>query len=373
MGDRISFGETGPKFVVSATAEVAPTGPEQSVFKGTEADAPPPLSHGAALLDRASGRRYEARGLRIRIGRGRECEIRVPVDAVSRVHAELLGDRTGAYAIRDAGSKNGTWLNDARVGQPTPVGLGDRVMLGQGGPVLVVEALGALRDRALPEPEPPGARRSSTYLRAVAVELGSASGRHWRSLTVVACVLAAGLGGAVFGVYRMLSGELEASERRAETAADSTRVRETALAEALAAARAAAAPTTEVDSLRAALESAQVRTAALGAAMARAQQALGDQLAAGETHRLAAQAELDRLRAELAAAERPHSSRRVGRQSPPSGGSGGSANGRRRGQTARCARRGLRVRGRAESGRDRSRDGRPGLPLLQRHELRHQS
>src|SRR5207245_5268948 len=70
------------------------------------------------------------------------------------------------------------------------------------------------------------------------------------------------------------------------------------------AARAAAAPAALVESLRAQLRVAEASTADLRAALARAQAALSSQLDAGEQRRLAAQAEVQRLRDELSAAER---------------------------------------------------------------------
>ena len=101
--------------------------------------------YGITLLDAATGRLYEARGVRIRIGRGRECELRlegVPASLVSRVHAELSVGASGALTLADAGSTNGTFVNEERVTAPMPVRLGDRIALGRGGPVLVVEGLG---------------------------------------------------------------------------------------------------------------------------------------------------------------------------------------------------------------------------------------
>ena len=102
-------------------------------------------AYGITLLDAATGRLYEARGVRIRIGRGRECELRlegVSESLVSRVHAELTVGPSGALTLSDAGSTNGTLVNEERVTAPMPVRLGDRIMLGRGGPVLVVEGLG---------------------------------------------------------------------------------------------------------------------------------------------------------------------------------------------------------------------------------------
>lgn len=102
-------------------------------------------AYGITLLDAATGRLYEARGVRIRIGRGRECELRLDdasENLVSRVHAELTVGPSGALTLDDAGSANGTFVNDERVTAPMPVRLGDRITLGRGGPVLVVEGLG---------------------------------------------------------------------------------------------------------------------------------------------------------------------------------------------------------------------------------------
>jgi serine protease Do len=69
-------------------------------------------------------------------------------------------------------------------------------------------------------------------------------------------------------------------------------------------ARVAAAPAARVESLRGQLASAEARTTELRAALERAQTALTAQLAAGEARRVAAQDEVQRLRDELAAAER---------------------------------------------------------------------
>ena len=97
------------------------------------------------LLDLATGQRHEARGIRIRLGRGRECEVPLLDSSdriVSRIHAELTVGPTGALVVCDVESSNGTFVNDKRITEPIPVRLGDRIMLGAGGPVLVVEGLG---------------------------------------------------------------------------------------------------------------------------------------------------------------------------------------------------------------------------------------
>jgi pSer/pThr/pTyr-binding forkhead associated (FHA) protein len=160
VGDEIRLGETGPRIRVAAVTEEPAAPPTQvelpalvssSAAPAAEAGAAaaPPLPeirpYAITLLAADTGRRFEARGTRIRIGRGKECEVR-PVDtadaAVSRVHAELLVGPTGALTLKDAGSTNGTLLNGEPLAEPTPVRLGDRIQLGRAGPVLIVEGLG---------------------------------------------------------------------------------------------------------------------------------------------------------------------------------------------------------------------------------------
>jgi pSer/pThr/pTyr-binding forkhead associated (FHA) protein len=144
-------------------------------------------AYGVTLLDAGTGQLYEAHGVRIRLGRGRECEVRLGgrVEAVvSRVHAELTVGPSGALAVRDAGSTNGTFLNDERVTAGVPVRLGDRIGLGPSGPVLIVAGLGTAP--RLPVAQPP-----------------AAPGRRltWRVGVVVALLLA----GAAYGVYRLVA------------------------------------------------------------------------------------------------------------------------------------------------------------------------
>jgi len=66
---------------------------------------------------------------RIVIGRSSRSDLVVPDLSLSRVHAEIYreGDR---YLIKDAGSKNGTFLNDRPVSAPTTLRKGDKIGLG---------------------------------------------------------------------------------------------------------------------------------------------------------------------------------------------------------------------------------------------------
>jgi len=283
VGDKISLGDSGPKLSVAAvTEEVAPTVAEHPAIEMR--------AYAVSLLHAATGRRHEGRGTRIRLGRGRECEVQLAGEAeaiVSRVHAELTIGPSGGLMIRDAGSKNGTFVNGDRVTGLLPVRLGDHITLGRSGPVLIVEGLGtapmavarppgradrrplrgmigAALTRAREERRR-GGRRSTAFLRALAAEMGHDSRRKLRWLAALTFVLVLLLGGAVYAVYWLLSGEVAATAAQQRSAEDSTRAEAERLRQELAAARAAAAPAARVDSLRAQLESAQARTAELRA------------------------------------------------------------------------------------------------------------
>ena len=304
-GDVIGLGESGPRFSVAAVADVLEaTVPERPGLGASppERHTPPEArAYGVTLLAALTGRRYEARGVRIRLGRGRECEVQPvgPTDTiVSRVHAELTVGSTGGLVIRDVGSTNGTFVNDEPVIEPVPIRLGDRIMLGKGGPVLIVEGIGTA-------PQLPGApRRSHVGPKTLRAMIGAAIAKAKRRLAAWVALLVLFFGAGVYGVYWLVSGEVQETERERRTAGDSTRAETERLRQELAAARVAAAPAALVESLRVKLQAAEASTADLRATLVRAQAALSSQLAAGEERRLAAQAEVQRLRDELAATER---------------------------------------------------------------------
>lgn len=342
VGDEVRLGETGPRLTVLAVRQA----PEATLpeFPAPAVAAPPerrgPLApearlYGVTLIATTTGKRFEAQGTRIRIGRGKECEIRAVEGSegiVSRVHAELSVGPGGGLSLRDVGSKNGTFLNGDRIAEPMPVRLGDRITLGPGGPVLVVEGIGTGPMKAAARPPAPrapqgmghhtvmglinsalaqareerrrGGRGSTAFLKAVAEEVGKDSRRKFRWLTALITVLVLLLAGGVYGVYWLLTQQVQQTEVERRTAEDSARADAERLRHELEAARAAAAPAATVDSLRAQLESAQVRTTELGEALERAQGALGQQLAQGEAQRQASQRELERLRDQLTAAQR---------------------------------------------------------------------
>lgn len=70
----------------------------------------------------------------IGVGRGENNDIIVEAASVSKFHAFVVQDGAG-FAVSDAGSKNGTFVNDARVGgyrdaKPTRLVDGDKLRLG---------------------------------------------------------------------------------------------------------------------------------------------------------------------------------------------------------------------------------------------------
>jgi DNA-binding response OmpR family regulator len=62
------------------------------------------------------------------VGRDPECDIYLPDRQVSRRHATVRRTATG-YTVADEGSKNGTWLNGARVAAPVGLSDGDVVSI----------------------------------------------------------------------------------------------------------------------------------------------------------------------------------------------------------------------------------------------------
>jgi diguanylate cyclase (GGDEF)-like protein len=63
----------------------------------------------------ATGKMFRLSGLPLHIGRGKDCEIYIDDEGISRKHAMLEGDQYGNVAITDLNSTNGTYFNGSRI------------------------------------------------------------------------------------------------------------------------------------------------------------------------------------------------------------------------------------------------------------------
>jgi pSer/pThr/pTyr-binding forkhead associated (FHA) protein/S1-C subfamily serine protease len=355
-GQTVGLGEHGPKLAVVLEPAVSPppsaptpvAGPNDATLPLSSFSPPPPAPPAAApglavvLVRVSSGERLEAAGTRLRLGRGQECELRLPGEkVVSRVHAEIVLRPDGAIVVRDARSRNGTFRNGAPVTGDEPLAKGDRLQPGPQGPEFIVDELtlrvaavpvvaAAPRPRAVSQPSPPaaapqppavsGVRRSfggvgrTVFVRQILEQSEQKHASRVRAIIwTFVLLLLGGVGGVLWwGDRRARETEAELAAQRAaleaaRAAADSSRA--AALAEyqelslALEEARAGSAPAAVVDSLRTALAEARSRTASLEAALDRARSELGQQLLAGDSLRRATQRETERLRAVFASSQ----------------------------------------------------------------------
>ena len=76
-----------------------------------------------------SGRIFDLDRDEVSLGRSDEADITLEYVGVSRRHALLLG-QDGSFSARDLGSKNGTFVNDRRIGEPTLLRKGDLLRVG---------------------------------------------------------------------------------------------------------------------------------------------------------------------------------------------------------------------------------------------------
>lgn len=97
------------------------------------------------------GRSFALDAERVLLGRDPSADVRFDAERdrkVSARHAELVR-LDGGWRIRDLGSTNGTFRNGGRIASDAPLQPGDRIMLGEGGPALLVHF------EAPPPPPPP--------------------------------------------------------------------------------------------------------------------------------------------------------------------------------------------------------------------------
>ncbi len=63
------------------------------------------------------------------IGRAKECALRAGSEAISRRHCAITKHENG-YTVKDLGSRNGTYVNDARIEREVPLEAGNELRVG---------------------------------------------------------------------------------------------------------------------------------------------------------------------------------------------------------------------------------------------------
>jgi pSer/pThr/pTyr-binding forkhead associated (FHA) protein/V8-like Glu-specific endopeptidase len=125
---------------------------------------------------------------RIRVGRAADAELRFDRDRdlnVSARHA-LITRVDGRFHIRDQGSRNGTWVNGARVVGDVALSDGDRVVFGTGGPEVELRILDAVATGIFESPAAvPVTRVTAAQERPPAAR----SMRGWRPAAAVLVLL----------------------------------------------------------------------------------------------------------------------------------------------------------------------------------------
>ena len=112
-------------------------------------------------------------GSEILIGRAEDCNLRIPLAAVSRQHCRIIiGDAD--IVVEDLGSANGTYVNNQRISRQS-VGAGDRLGVGQA--AFVVQVDGKPKKVVAPSaaPEPAVEVESGELISPVATESGEGS------------------------------------------------------------------------------------------------------------------------------------------------------------------------------------------------------
>src|SRR5262245_60331802 len=81
------------------------------------------------LVGSSAGQTIKVPGPKFYIGRSEDCQLRPRSDLISRHHCAIIVE--GEYvAVRDFGSKNGTYVNDERVSSERELKPGDRLKVG---------------------------------------------------------------------------------------------------------------------------------------------------------------------------------------------------------------------------------------------------
>jgi pSer/pThr/pTyr-binding forkhead associated (FHA) protein len=63
------------------------------------------------------------------IGRRHNCDLRIPLDSISKRHCQIIQEDAGTLRLKDLGSRNGTFLNGKRI-EEEAVKAGDQIKIG---------------------------------------------------------------------------------------------------------------------------------------------------------------------------------------------------------------------------------------------------
>lgn len=140
-GDLVAFGSAGPQ--VKVRLDEASHGISESAGATRILVLDRPKLRLEVIKGPAQGKKFEfdlTPGRVVKLGRERNNDVAFfepPSPVVSRYHAELTKSGEGLF-LEDAGSTNGTFLNDKKISGRAAVKNGDRIVLGNNGPELTV-------------------------------------------------------------------------------------------------------------------------------------------------------------------------------------------------------------------------------------------
>jgi pSer/pThr/pTyr-binding forkhead associated (FHA) protein len=151
------FGGTGPDATVPESELAQLRGvltlPDRrsasTIVAGRDGSAEKPYKVGktpeAVLRHQRTGQEYRVKGYTLVLGRDAEAaQVLIRSDEekhVSGRHAEIQFRSDHRVVIRDLESRNGTWVNDRRIGAEFPLAEGDRIVLGKAATTLLVVRL----------------------------------------------------------------------------------------------------------------------------------------------------------------------------------------------------------------------------------------
>ena len=303
------------------------------------------------LEDPVAKKEITLNGTQFRLGRGKECDVKpsgTEGTSVSRVHAEIALKPDGNVVLRDMGSRNGTFVNRQQLTRPYRLSPGDVIELGPDGPSFTVvrvegppvasnrsetqkpktapakEHPSDSKPKTSSKPNPPrrsfGGLGRTVFVKQLMDENAKTSSRRIRKVVWTFTFMLVGAVAAAYWYSEekvrqtqvVLAETAEQLDQQRLMLAEQRAVADSLQAAAVAdyerlrmdfdSARSGSAPSAVLDSLREQLAAAERRTEALEVSMQRAQADLNAQLAQADSVRRIREAEVSRLRTQIAAA-----------------------------------------------------------------------